>query len=324
MKRELSVTDAPHTEQYSLLKQLMTTLQYLPTAAVLVDSQGTIVQANHAAEQLFAYPSDSLHNQPLELLIPQDRREIHNKLLSEYAATPTNCPKGTGLPRHGLRQDGSMFEADIAFAPIKDTDSIAFLATIHDISAVRQTEVELRQVNRSLRLLSSVNQLIAQVGEVPNLLQEVCRAAVEVSSYRMAWIGIAEQFDEKKVRPVAFHGFNNGFIENLNISWGTTGNHQNPVGEAIRTGIPVIHNNILTTSLDLPCRADAKQRGYHSVAVLPLEVNGAVWGALVLFAPESSAFCQKECKVLTELAQDLSVSLQTMTSQLTYTEQSLS
>lgn len=280
-------------------------LQHIPSAAILVDSKGILLRANQAAEQLFGYATGCLDNQPLDLLIPKDRRELHAELVYDFGKKPSICPKGTGLPRHGLRQDGSQVPIDIALAPIHWGEEIMFLATIHDISTYKQTELELRQVNRSLRFLSKVNQVVAHAGDEQLLLQEVCQAAVEAGNYRMAWVGVAEQGADKKIRPVAFHGFNNGFIEKLDITWGETGNNMTAVGEAIRSGQPVVRNNIMGDPQMSPCRADAKQRGYQSVIALPLKVHDAIWGVLALFAPEHTAFTPQECKVLTELAEDL-------------------
>jgi len=298
-----------------MFEQLADTLHHFPDATVLVDAEGQILNANHAAEQLFGYTTGGLNNQPLGLLIPQDRREIHHKLLREFAERPSVHPRGTGLPRHGVRHNGSMFAADIAFKPVEKGGSGAFIATVRDISASKQTELELRQSNRSLKLLGCINRLFIRINNEQLLLQEVCRTIVETGNYRMAWVGAAEQDENRKICPVAFHGFNNGFIEKLDISWGSTGNNQTAMSEAIRTGTPVIRNDIATNSQMAPCRADAKQRGYQSVLALPLKMHHSVWGALALFAPEASAFGRHEYQTLVELSDDLSFAIQSIRSE---------
>lgn len=297
-----------------MLEQLKDTMQHLPAATILVDSAGIILQSNQAADQLFGFAHGGLNNQPLDLLIPIDRKEIHGKLLHDYAKKPSVCPKGTGLSRHGLRQDGSIFPADIAFVSVKLATGVVFIATIHNLSASKQTELELRQTNRSLRLLSSVNQSIIRIHDEQKLLQETCRIAVEVGSYRMAWVGAAVQNDDRKIEPVAFHGFNNGFIEKLAIHWGDTGNNQTAMGEAIRTGAPTVRTNLFTNPQMAPCQTDAQQRGYQAVLALPLKINKRVWGALALFAPETSAFGPHESKCLIELADNLSFGLESIRS----------
>ena len=295
-----------------MLKQLADTLQHLPNATVLINDKHTILQANLAAEQLFGYAEGGLNNQSIDILIPHDRREIHGKLLHEFAENPAVPPKGTGLPRYGVRQDGSMFIAHITFSSITSDNSVSFLATICDISSSKQTELELRQHNRSLRFLSTVNRLITRIHNEQELLQEVCRTAVEVGSYRMAWVGFADNGPDKKILPIAFHGFNNGFIEKLNISWSDSFPHQTAAAESIRGGKQVICNNIMGNPQMTPCRTDAKQRGYQSVAALPLKDEQSTWGTLALFASESSAFREKECFVLSELAEDLSQGIQSI------------
>lgn len=42
-----------------------------PTALVLVDTQGTIVQANNITHSLFGFPDQTLLNKSIEILIPE-------------------------------------------------------------------------------------------------------------------------------------------------------------------------------------------------------------------------------------------------------------
>ena len=55
-----------------------------------------------------------------------------------------------------------------------------------------------------------------------DLLDEACRIIVQDCGFAMVWIGYAENDKRKSVRPVASAGFEQGYLENLNITWADT------------------------------------------------------------------------------------------------------
>jgi PAS domain S-box-containing protein len=121
------------------------TIEHLPNAALLVNGNGTIIQANRAAEELFLTPSGGLHNLPLSELIPPDYRSHHNQTVQKYMADPKHRPEGTGKTFWALRSDKSIFPADVILGPIKDGDETAVLAIVRDISALHDARTNLEQ-----------------------------------------------------------------------------------------------------------------------------------------------------------------------------------
>jgi len=43
------------------------------------------------------------------------------------------------------------------------------------------------------------------------MLKEVCQIIVEIGGYRLAWVGYAENDNEKTVRPIAYKGYEEGW-----------------------------------------------------------------------------------------------------------------
>ncbi|MGA2852864.1 MAG: PAS domain S-box protein [Verrucomicrobiota bacterium] len=162
------------------------------------------------------------------------------------------------------------------------------------------------KLNRALRLISLCNQEMVRATDEGALLQAVCRIVVEAGGYRMAWVGFAERDKAMSVRPVAHAGFEEGYLDNLNVTCADAGRGRGPVGTAIRTGKPVPVRNIATNPAFLHWRAAAIERGYASSAALPLiDENGRCFGALMIYAGEPDAFDSKEIELLTEMAGDL-------------------
>jgi len=136
-------------------------------------------------------------------------------------------------------------------------------------------------------------------------LREVCRIVVEDCGHAMVWIGFAEDDAEKTVRPVAYAGFEAGYLETLQVTWADTERGRGPTGMAIRTGKPSACRNMLTAPLFKPWREEAKKRGYASSIVFPLIASGKAFGAVTIYSREPDPFSADEVKLLAELADDL-------------------
>lgn len=173
----------------------------------------------------------------------------------------------------------------------------------------KQWEKELQRINRALRLVSQTNKALTHASDVVTWLNHVCRTAVDVGGYRMAWVGFAEQDEKKSVRPVAYAGFESGYLKTANITWSDEPRGRGPVGTAIRTGEFFITHNIPEDPAFDPWREAAISRGFHSVVALPLKNKGRTFGCLSMYADEVDAFGTKEIEILKELAEDLAFGL---------------
>jgi PAS domain S-box-containing protein len=173
-------------------------------------------------------------------------------------------------------------------------------------------EAGLRRVNRALHLISLFNQEMVRATDEAALLQAACRLAVEQGGYRMAWVGFAEGDEAKSVRPVAQAGFDNGYLDTLNVTWADAPRGRGPTGTAIRTGQPVLARNIPTDSAFGPWRELADQRGYASSIALPLHGGGRCFGALSIYAAAPDAFDPEEAKLLGKLADDVAYGIEAL------------
>jgi len=174
-----------------------------------------------------------------------------------------------------------------------------------DITERKKKEEELNRLNRTLRAVSNSSQAMLRSTNETEYLNEVCRIVVEDCGHAMVWIGYAEDDEDKTVRPVAYAGFDEGYIERLNVTWADTKRGRGPTGTAIRTGKPSGCANMMTDPLFAPWRKDAIERGYASSIVLPLMAGGRAFGAITIYSRKPKAFSEDEVKLLTELADNL-------------------
>src|SRR6516165_3499763 len=131
------------------------------------------------------------------------------------------------------------------------------------------------------------------------------RILVEVGGLRMAWVGYKVFDKEKTVQPVAQAGYEDGYLERINITWADSERGRGPTGTDIRTGTVCSNRDILTDPKMAPWRTEALRRGYASSIALPLMSGGDAFGALALYAEECDAFNESTVKQYTDLANNL-------------------
>lgn len=188
----------------------------------------------------------------------------------------------------------------------------SLVVMFNDVTERKQSDLAQQKLNRALHLLSDCNMALVHAEEEYRLLAEICRLIVERGGYRLAWVGYAEQDEARSVRPIAQAGYESGYLDTLNISWGDNIQGQGPTGTAIRTGKTSINPDVLSNPAMAPWRQAAIQRGYQSSIALPLIHDRQVLGALNIYASEADAFNPEEVHLLEELAGDLAYGIVTL------------
>ncbi len=174
-----------------------------------------------------------------------------------------------------------------------------------EIAERKDREADLRRLNRTLKAHSRSARAMIRAANEADYMQEVCRIVVEDCGHAMVWIGFAEDDAARTVRPVAYSGFEKGYLEALKLTWADTERGRGPTGTAIRTGEPCSCRNMLTDPAFAPWREEALKRGYASSLVLPLMAGGKAFGAITIYERMPDAFLEDETDLLSELADDL-------------------
>ena len=204
-----------------------------------------------------------------------------------------------------LCKDGSVFYADINATQIRLDDQNCILGTFRDITDRMQAEARIEHLNRVLRAIRSVNQLIVTASSVDELIQKACTILADRRSYISALIVLTDENDRpfahaEEGAGVDFHHF----IEQ--IKQGTL-----PLCCASAKKKGGIY---LTRGKDTICEACP----VASVCVSPqkmsilLEHQKTVYGYLVVRVDIDIAMDDEEEKLLIELAGDLAYSLHNM------------
>ena len=174
-----------------------------------------------------------------------------------------------------------------------------------ELAVRKRTEKELKRINRTLRALSDCNQVLVHATDETSLLEKICRIIVDVGGYRLAWVGFVEKDEDKTVRPVAQAGYEDGYLDTVEITWADTERGRGPTGTAIRTEKAYICRNAMTDPEFAPWRDEAIKRGYNSVMSTPLIADDCTLGAITVYSSQADAFDAEEAKLMNELADDL-------------------
>jgi PAS domain S-box-containing protein len=125
-------------------------LETLPDAIVAVDHDGTIVQVNSQAQDLFGYDRDELIGQKVEILVPESYRHHHHSHRENFAEAPKTRRMGADLDLYGRRRNGSEFPVEVSLSPVSTEKGAFVLSVIRDISDRKRIAEELRRANEEL------------------------------------------------------------------------------------------------------------------------------------------------------------------------------
>lgn len=109
-------------------------IESAPDGMLMTDEGGTILAVNRQIESLFGYERVELLGQPIEILLPDHLRDVHQTHRTRYRANPGVREMGVGLELHARRRDGSEFSVEVSLSPLHDEAGLAVVASVRDVS----------------------------------------------------------------------------------------------------------------------------------------------------------------------------------------------
>ncbi|MBY0341156.1 MAG: EAL domain-containing protein [Rhodocyclaceae bacterium] len=194
---------------------------------------------------------------------------------------------------------------------IRDTGGkgVRMVGGMVDVTAQREAALETARLNRALQILSACNEKLVRSVDEAELLKGVCEICVDKGGYRMAWVGFAMEDEARTVRPVANYG-DISLLHQRGLSWSADNPlGLGPSGRCIRSGEPVLVEDVSTDPGYEPWREAALSLGYRCIIALPLRDGNHCFGLLGLYAGEVRNVSQDELSLLQEMANDLAFGL---------------
>ncbi len=109
---------------------------------ITIDAEGTILEWNPAAEETFGHARANVLGRSLaRLIIPESRREAHERGLSRYLETGQEVMSGRRIEVDALRADGDEFPAEMSIVPIHTGQGPpVFTAYVRDITEAKELD----------------------------------------------------------------------------------------------------------------------------------------------------------------------------------------
>lgn len=297
-----------------LTKQLqLAALEATEDGIVITDNGGEIIWVNQAFTRMCGYEKDELvGNQPSMLSSGRHADAYYKELWTTILSG-----KVWRSEIYNRRKDGSIYPEEESITPmLNEAGEIShFIAIKRDITLRKKQENLQLRTRKALLARSSVNTALIHIKSEEQLLNEVCRVITELAGYHLAWVGFAEHDRNKSITPVAQSGFNDGYLETVDLTWSDSERGRGPGGTAVRTGKPCVVLDLLHDVRFRPWCEQARMRGFESVIGLPLKDQNVAFGVLLIYSSSPDAFDTEELRLLEEMAEDLAFGIKTIRSE---------
>jgi two-component system, LuxR family, sensor kinase FixL len=149
------------TDRYMAEERFRVLVESMPSAIVLVNSEGAITFGNKRAESMFGYTQTQLDGMRIDSILPPWHLTGHDELQRRFFLSPDACAMNTGLELFALRKDGGEVEVEVAMTSVQIARDHFTLASITDISGRRVMEREMSLQRNELAHLSRAASLSA-------------------------------------------------------------------------------------------------------------------------------------------------------------------
>ena len=180
------------------------------------------------------------------------------------------------------------------------------------IAERKMREQTLQRMYRSLQVLTRCNAAVVHAVEERQLLQDVCRVAVDTAGYHLACVGYGEN-DEAKTSGPSPMPARPKVPEPRSRELGRQRIRPRHLGHRPSAPAkPAVAHDLLHNP-DLPTWHDLLvESGFRSAAAVPLEAHGTSYGAIAFYTAEPYAFGESELELLVELGTNLAHGILTL------------
>lgn len=117
-----------------------------PDTLLIVDSRGEINQCNRQVHKLLGYRPDELIGRPIELLVPEARRESHRVLRQDFISAPVARRMAEGRVTRARRKDGGEVDVEVSLGRFDTEEGVFVACGLRDIGDRLQEQEQTRQL----------------------------------------------------------------------------------------------------------------------------------------------------------------------------------
>ncbi len=159
---------------------LISILETVPDAMIVIDEQAKIQSFSKAAIRQFGYRPEEVIGANIKMLMPEPYRSQHDDYMHRYRATGERRIIGIGRVVVGQRKDGSTFPMELSVGEMHSGGERFFTGFIRDLTERQQTETRLQELQSELVHMSRFTAL----GEMASTLaHEINQPLTAITNY---------------------------------------------------------------------------------------------------------------------------------------------
>ncbi len=287
-----------HQDARNARDDLAATLEAIPDLLFELDQSGRYIQVKSMEDSLLAAPPENLMGRRVTEVMPPEAAATVLEALESSAVNGKNYGRMIRLPLAGEER---WFELSVARKPGKNGEEPHFIVLSRDVTGRVAAEKKAFHLSNLYATLSNCNHAIIHCREEAELWPEICRSLVLFGGLKMAWIGLLGEGD-RLLHPIASCGEGTDYLKDIRISVdGDDASGRGPTGIAIREDRPFWCHDFMKDPATEPWHERGRRYGWAASAALPLHHEGAVIGALTIYADRRDVFdddAQNLCRKL--------------------------
>ena len=264
-------------------------------------ASGQLLDVNRASELLTGYGRAELIGMSYQLLFPENERSsLRTTLLT--ISTPAVL-KDLYIQTKTMR----LIPVEVSLATMfENQGSYQLIGSFRNLQTITDTEYELAAKKWELSAYASAALALSQASSAEELMQLVCDALTHEHRYVLAWVGIAENTADKRVRIAAGSGCSKNYLTDLSVSWAEDSPWgQGPTGLAIRSGLTQMMKDAETHPGFTPWSEKAKQENIRASVAVPFKYQHDQHGALTVYSSEPETFGKTMLELFEHLAGEI-------------------
>jgi len=167
-------------------------IDFAPIGMVLVEPEGKYYKANKAFSELTGYSENELLKMNYQQITHPDDHVMGSDTVRRLMEG--KIERGS-LEKRYLSKDGNVIDVYLTLSLLRNPSGspLYLFAQVQDITARKQAELRVEHLNRVLRAIRDVNQLIVRERNPQMLIREACRLLVDNRGYTSALIVLVDE-----------------------------------------------------------------------------------------------------------------------------------
>jgi PAS domain S-box-containing protein len=271
-------------------------LDYMVDHIFMLSLDGTYIASNDKVKQLGFKNGNEVLGYKLKDIYKGQVLQIYEthlkKVIDGKKPVKFEHPVNEGENQH--------YHIDTLYPIFKDNKLISVGGICRDITKQKQSQEKLEHLNKVLRAISSIDQLIVHEKERPKLIKKVCKELTKTRGYNSAWIILFENNELIDFAEAGIGDVFNDLIEQLK-----TGYRNECIKRTFEQPAVIVIDDVCETCNDCPLIQDTRKMTMS----VRLEHNNKIYGVLCVHLPKEIPASREELELIKEIADDIAFTL---------------